>query len=85
MKYIHELNDSAGPCATPLSMLETACETVDRLRAELASVTAEREKARGAIQAVRLEVDGYIDGAPDRNAVSKLANAVSLIIDPPQM
>ena len=39
---------------------------------------------RALLERVRCEVDGYIDGAPDAGPVAKLANAVSLIIDPPQ-
>jgi hypothetical protein len=32
------------------------------------------------IGAIELEIDGYLDGAPDANEASKLANRISLII-----
>ena len=32
------------------------------------------------LEAIALEIDGYIDGAPDASEASKLANRISLII-----
>ena len=32
------------------------------------------------IGAIELEIDGYLDGAPDANEASKLANRISLLI-----
>ena len=57
------------------------------LQTRLTASESESEVAglRALLKRVRCEIDGYIDGAPDCNAVSKLANAVSLIIDPPKM
>ena len=53
--------------------------------AELALSEAKKEgEAKGAkLHAINIAVDGYVDGAPDCNSVSKLANEVSLIINPP--
>jgi hypothetical protein len=53
-----------------------------RLRATIAALETRVALLERRIEAVRYAVDGYIDGAPDCNAVSKLANEVSLIIDP---
>jgi hypothetical protein len=49
---------------------------------DLTACRAQLALLKGRLDGVRLAVDGYIDGAPDCNAVSKLANEVSLIIDP---
>ncbi len=54
------------------------------LRLALAASRDEAEKAKAKLHAIDLAVDGYVDGAPDCNAVSKLANQVSLIINPPE-
>lgn len=58
----------------------------EREKAEAARELAEGENARlkAKLHAIDLAVDGYVDGAPDCNAVSKLANEVSLIIHPPE-
>ena len=61
-----------------------ACATVDCLRVSIAASQDEAEKAKAKQHAIDLAVDGYVDGAPDCNAVSKLANQVSLIINPPE-
>jgi len=50
--------------------------------AERDAALAEVGRLKAKIERVRGEVDGYIDGAPDCNAVSKLANEISLIIHP---
>lgn len=70
----------------------TPQETIAHLQSQLdecrkerqARELAEGENARlkAKLHAINLAVDGYVDGAPDCNAVSKLANEVSLIIDP---
>ena len=61
----------------PASRIAALERDGERLLSEVAGL-------RAALERVRCEVDGYIDGAPDAGPVAKLANAVSLIIDPPQ-
>jgi hypothetical protein len=69
-------------------------ESSAELAAHVAAATAKERQARelaegenarlkAKLHSVTLAVDGYVDGAPDCNAVSKLANQVSLIINPP--
>ena len=60
----------------------------DRVRPLIrAHVSAAVSEAVGALEAklhaINLAVDGYVDGAPDAGPVAKLANEVSLIINPP--
>ena len=57
-----------------------AATAKERQARELAEGENARLKAK--LHAINLAVDGYVDCAPDCNAVSKLANQVSLIIHP---
>ena len=43
----------------------------------------DRARMEVKLHAINLAVDGYVDGAPDAGPVAKLANEVSLIINPP--
>jgi uncharacterized coiled-coil protein SlyX len=77
-------------------MLHEAADEIDRLRAlsatqaktiqSLTDTLALCEQRAGRLQrqvdAINCAVDGYVDGAPDAGPVAKLANEVSLIINP---
>ena len=43
-------------------------------------MNANTEYDNRILEAIALEIDGYIDGAPDASDASKLANRISLII-----
>ena len=50
--------------------------------ARIKQLESEIAELRAKLRAIDFSVDGYVDGAPDCNAVSKLANEVSAIIHP---
>ena len=51
--------------------------------AKLAPLVEDGARMEVKLHAINLAVDGYVDGAPDAGPVAKLANEVSLIINPP--
>ena len=51
--------------------------------ATLAPLVEDGARMEVKLHAINLAVDGYVDGAPDAGPVAKLANEVSLIINPP--
>ena len=62
-------------------------ENVERAAAEIDAhirpLVEDRARLDVKLHAINLAVDGYVDGAPDAGPVAKLANEVSLIINPP--
>lgn len=43
-----------------------------------------KEYESSKLAQIREEIDGYIDGVPDAGPIARLANRISLIIDPNQ-
>jgi hypothetical protein len=52
---------------------------------DIGRVRKQFQQVAEKLKAIDLAVDGYVDGSPDCNSVSKLANEISTIIHPPQL
>jgi len=54
-------------------------KNLTKILAERDQLRDEKTKLREALENIIIETEGYVDGAPDASAVSKLANIVQRI------
>lgn len=55
-------------------------DLIELLRAEVAEARARAIQTTKILNAIEVEIDGYLDGAPDRGEAANLANNISSLL-----